>query len=312
MDELGFFYDDFPTICQLHEISNTESIFGQELIQNDFISDPSTHLFFGSLFFAYSTDEKLRNIDFNFPHDLAKRLKSAFENVPKNVISPNQTIDDLSGSFSLLESTAAFTDKWEMYTDSLESTLEISAFDSTPRSSTPLCENVDNLLNFSAISDTDTQLSNDIYRLVPNSIFMSDYSTLFQSDTSNSDIFQSDLSILSEHYNMSCNPICHFCHNVKEKNVVSNGFENLNDSDLPILFKNRNKKTFQVYHNGYELSFSHIFDQEHLHLPKKSESGHYCQNSQCTLKRQKMPLNVEKGTKHMLIKNSLKIFQKVS
>ena len=60
MDELGFFYDDFPSICQLHEISNTESIFGQELIQNNFIADPSTHLFFGALFFAYSTDVKLR------------------------------------------------------------------------------------------------------------------------------------------------------------------------------------------------------------------------------------------------------------
>ena len=77
------------------------------------------------------------------------------------------------------------------------------------------------------------------------------------------------------------------------------------------------KKTFEVYHNGFEISFSHIFDQHHFHLPKKSQSGHICQNFQCTLRRQKnaslhFQTKCRISNKKYVNKKNLRIFQEIN
>ena len=45
-------------------------ILHQNNVVQNFISDPLTHLIFGATFFAFTTDEHLRNIDISFPPDL--------------------------------------------------------------------------------------------------------------------------------------------------------------------------------------------------------------------------------------------------
>ena len=102
----------------------------------------------------------------------------------------------MSANFPLLDSTADFDDKWQKYTQTMHDSLEFDNFESSPRSSTPVCDEFENFLDLSIIvpNDTETQLPNNMvnYQLIPNSsIFLSTY--LYES-TNNSSIFYSDLT----------------------------------------------------------------------------------------------------------------------